>query len=269
MASKIPESSKRVVVVSDFHCGHMVGLTPPDFDGVYGKKTAKYHHQEARRIYWDFYAQELDALKPIDILIVNADAIDGTGDKSGGTELLTTDRNEQVSMAAEAIKYAEAKEIYMSYGTGYHTGVHEDWEDRVASLVGARRIGNHIWINVNGFIFDVRHHIGSSQSPTGRQSPLAREKIWNLLWAEWGEYPKSDIFIRSHVHYFTYTGGYKWLALTTPALQGYGTKFGARRMSGTVDFGLIHFDVTSKEEYSWGYHILKSSELRPVVYRAQ
>ncbi len=265
---KLP-TPKRVVVLSDLHSGHFVGLTHPDYDGNFGTKTRKYHFQSARRAYWNFYASELDALKPIDVLLINADCVDGQGVKSGGTEQLTTDLEEQVQMAADAIKYADAKEIYMTFGTPYHTGLNEDREEGVASLVGARKIGSHIWVNVNGLIFDLKHHIGGSQSPAGRQTPLARERLWNLLWAEWAEYPKSDIIIRSHVHYFDYAGGYRWLAMTTPALQGYGTKFGARRMSGTVDFGFVHFDVTSKEEYSWGYHILKSSELRAIVYRAQ
>lgn len=260
---------KRVVVISDLHSGHFVGLTPPEYDGHFGAKTRKYHFQSARRAYWDFYAAELDALQPIDVLMVNADCIDGKGARSGGTEQLTTDREEQVQMAADAIKYAKAKEIYMTFGTGYHVGDEEDWEDQVASLVGARKIGSHIWVNVNGLIFDLKHHISGSQTPTGRQTPLARERLWNILWSEWDEYPRSDILIRSHVHYHVYTGGYHWLAMTTPALQGYGTKFGARRMSGTVDFGFVHFDVVDKENYSWGYHILKSSELRATVYRAQ
>lgn len=256
---------KRVAVISDLHCGHLVGLTPPEYDGNFGDKTYKGHHQYARRAYWDFYAEQIDALKPIDVLIVNADCIDGRGDKSGGTEQLTTDRNEQVKMAVDCIRYAECDEVYMTYGTGYHTGNDEDWEDQIAVAVGAKKIGSHIWVDVNGLVFDLKHHTGSSQSPTGRFNSIAKEKVWNVLWNEWGEYPKSDVIIRSHAHYHAYAGGYGWLGMITPALQGYGSKFGARRMSGTVDFGFVSFDVTSKKEYSWGSRIMKSTNLKPSV----
>jgi len=267
LASKT-QKTKRVAVISDLHSGHLVGLTPPDYDGNFGKKTLKGYHQEARKIYWDFYSSEIDSLKPIDVLMVNADCIDGKGDKSGGTEQLTTDRNEQVKMAIDAVRYADAKEVYMTFGTGYHTGNEEDWEEQIATAVGAKRIGSHIWVDVNGLVFDLKHHTGGSQSPTGRFNAIAQEKVWNLLWSEWQEYPKSDVIIRSHVHYHGFAGGYGWLGMTTPALQGYGSKFGGRRMKGTVDFGFVHFDVVNKEEYGWQAHILKSTALRPVVYRA-
>ena len=43
--------------------------------------------------------------------------------------------------------------------------------------------------------------------------------------------------------------------MTTPGLQGYGSKFGARIMSGTVDIGLVHFDVYGPNQYDWDKHL--------------
>jgi hypothetical protein len=138
--------------------------------------------------------------------------------------------------------------------TPYHTGQEEDWEDVLAREVGAK-IGAHEWVDINGLVFDVKHHVGSSQIPHGRHTAVARERLWSQLWAEREQTPKADVIIRSHVHYFDYCGGRDWLAMTTPALQGLGTKFGARRCSGTVDFGLLSFDVASRDEWSWHWHI--------------
>ena len=248
---------KRVVVISDLHCGHVVGLTHPDFNPSYPRGSERFKLAVRRRELYKLYKDTLDELKPIDALIVNGDAIDGKGDRSGGTEVLTTDRDEQVDMAVVAIKEAEADRIFMSYGTGYHTGKEEDWEDLVAKEVKAEKVGSHDWIDVNGLVIDYRHHVGRSSIPHGRHTAPARERLWNLLQAEWGEFPKSDVIIRSHVHYFTYCGGFRWLALTTPALQGMGSKYGERQMSNTVDFGLVYFDIKSKEEYSWDQRIVK------------
>ena len=114
---------KRMVVISDLHCGHVVGLTPP-----------RWHFQIDGKLYanqkelWGFYAQSIDSLKPIDILVVNGDAIDGKGCRSGGTEQNTTDRLEQCEMAIECIEYTEAKTVRMTYGTPYHAGQDEDFE---------------------------------------------------------------------------------------------------------------------------------------------
>lgn len=248
---------KRVLVINDLHAGHRVGLTHPDFDATPSSPGYNRDLYNIRRRCWRFYAEKVDALKPIHLLIVNGDCIDGKGKKSGGTELITADRTEQITMATEAIKYVEAANIVMSYGTPYHTGKLEDWEKEIAEKVKAIKISGQDWVDVNGLVFDYRHFIGSSQIPHGRYTAIAREKLWNTLWNEHDEYPKADVIIRSHVHYHAYCGGYGWLGMTTPALQFYGTKFGARKVSGTVDFGMVSFDVVDKDNFSWESHIWK------------
>lgn len=248
---------KRVVIISDLHCGSQVGLTHPDFDSD-PREGARHKLYQARRKYWKFYADALREVSPIDVLIVNGDCIDGKGEKSGGTELLTADRNEQCDMAAAAIQETKCKAIYMTFGTPFHAGASEDWEQKVATSVEAAKIGGHDWLDINGLVFDYRHHVGSSSVPHARHTAVAREHLWSVLWAEHDEYPLGNILIRSHVHYFNYSGGYGWLAMTTPALQGAGSKYGARVCSGTVDFGLISFTVTGKDDYTWRAHVARS-----------
>lgn len=246
---------KRVVVISDKHSGHIFGLTPPKYQGNDALAPI-------RAAYWNFYATTINALQPIDLLIVNADCIDGKGEKSKGTELLTSDRNEQAKMAEDSIKFAMARMVVMSYGTAYHTGDGEDWEEVIARHVNAERIDAHGAVDVNGLIIDYRHHVGSSSIPHGRATPISKERLWNFLQTEYDERQKADVIIRSHVHYHTFCGGRGWLALTTPALQGPGSKYGARRCSGTTDFGIVSFDVVSKTEYSWQAHILQSPPVK-------
>jgi len=254
--------SKRVLVISDLHCGHLVGLTPPGWQlksNSESKHIAKYG--KIQNVLWNKYRKMVQSLKPIDILIVNGDAIDGKGKKSGSTEQITSDRNEQANMAVRCIQEVAAPKIYLTYGTGYHTGDDEDFEDGIVKSVkkmGTTKeccIKDHPTINVNGLIFDCKHHVGGSQIPHGRFTAAARERLWNVMWAEKKQRPKADVIIRSHVHYFAAAVMSNFLAMTTPSLQGLGTKYGARRVSGTVDFGVVHFDVKSKEDYQWGWII--------------
>lgn len=256
---------KRVVVISDFHSGHVVGLTHPDFNPRYPIGTEKYIYAQERAKYWRFFADTVASLQPINLLVVNGDSIDGRGEASGGTELLTTDRSEQVEMAVAAIKECKAEKIWVAYGTAYHGGKEEDWEVKVADGVNAIKIGGEDFPSVNGLVFSCKHHIGRSESPMGRFTALARDRLWNVMWNEWQEYPKADVIIRSHVHYYNYCGGYGWMALSTPSLQGYGSKFGQRRMSGTVDFGLVSFDIVDKETWSWTPYILKSETAKKMM----
>lgn len=262
---------KRVVIVSDLHCGHVVGLTPnswqlehkEEVDANWSKWNKWVNIQEEL---WGNYVAIMEQLQPIDVLIVNGDCIDGKGSRSGGTELITADRNGQVEMAKECIREARARKIFMTFGTAYHTGMEEDWETLVAQAVDAVKIGSHEWIDVNGLVFDCKHHVGASSVPHGRHTAIAKEKLWNMIWAEHEEQPKSDIIVRSHVHYFGYAGGDNWLGITTPALQGMGSKFGSRRCSGHVNWGVISFDVKSRKEWTWAAHLkrLVSQVAQPV-----
>ena len=212
---------------------------------------------------WDWYAEQAKALAPVSVLIVNGDAIDGKGGKSGGSEQLESDRTKQVEMAAECVEVWSAKTIVMTYGTAYHTGYEEDFEAVLAGAVNAKKIGSHEWVSVNGCVFDCKHKVGRSVIPHGRHTAPAREALWNALWAEVGVEPRGRVFIRSHVHYFTFAGDETQLVITTPALQGFGSKYGSRESSGKVHVGLIHFDVDSNGGYVWQPHLLDLRGLAP------
>jgi len=241
------KKSKRVLIVSDFHCGHEVGLTPPKWNPSY----AADHSAEYRDYMWKAYVKAVNSLKPIDTLVANGDLIDGRGERAGSLELIVLDRDNQAMMAAKCIAVADAKKVYITRGTDYHAGPDESWENIVAERTNAERIGDVINLDVNGLMFNFRHHIGGSQTPIGRTTPLQREAAWNALWHVRQGFPLADVIVRSHVHYHSYAGGPGWVALTTPSLQGYGTRYGERRLSGLIDFGIVYFDVTSREDFSW------------------
>lgn len=239
---------KTVLVIGDMHCGHMVGLTPPSHFECSKNKPKR--HKVQMEMY-DTFLRSLDQTGRPDILLVLGDCIEGKGEKSGGTELITSDRFEQCDMAVEIIKKINAKKIVMVYGTPYHTGAEEDFERQVADDVGAEKIGGHEWPDVNGVIFDIKHYIGSSQNEHGRHTPLANERISNLLWSEFEESPKADIFLRAHVHYYAEAGGKNWIGRTIPSLQGKGSKFGVLRCRGMVHFGMLFYEVFDKTN-KWG-----------------
>ena len=252
--TKIPKAKgdKRVLIIADTHCGHLAGLTPPEYQYEFldTSKTKRNDYAKQQKDLWQFYADTVNSLRPIDILIFNGDAIDGKGDRSGGTELISSDRAEQVNMAMQVIEFVEAGSIVMTYGTPYHVGKDEDWEAVLADKVGAK-IGSHEWIDVNGLVFDVKHKIGSSTIPHGRYTAIARDALWNDIWARRGEQPAAQVIIRSHVHYHIYIGEFGRVGIITPGMQGYGSKFGSRQCSGTVDVGMIYFDVDQEGNYSW------------------
>ena len=246
---------KRVAILSDFHCGHVVGLTPPSWwlpeKDDDDSKTKRQKYAVVQRALWSFYSDNIKKHGPYDVMFLNGDAIDGDGKRSGGTEQVTTDREEQAEMAVKAARVAISAKtrVVMTYGTAYHTGDGEDFENIVATDLKAK-IGSHEWVDVEGVVFDLKHHCGASAIPHGRHTAPAKERLWNVLWNEAEMAPKADVIVRSHVHYFGHCGGPDWLALTTPALQGMGSKFGSRRCNGIVDFGFLVFEC-NKGSYTW------------------
>ena len=250
---------KRVVVIADLHCGHRVGLTPPAYQE--GQRVLRDTHDHKTKFLnrcaatqkngWSAYEAIVASLQPIHLLIVNGDAIDGRGERSGGSEIIEGTQNDQCDMAGECILEAKAKHIVMTYGTPYHTGKEEDFEDIIARRVKADKLGSHEWPSVNGLPFDVKHKVGSSSIPHGRATAIRRDALWNTIWAEAKMQPKARVFIRSHVHYHEFSGNARQLCMTTPALQAMGTKYGSRQCSGIVNWGVVYFDIEQDGTYDW------------------
>lgn len=252
----------RLLITSDWHVGHRVGLTPTE----YNPKTAlDMKGYDVRSWIWDWFQERIARLRPFEVHVNNGDAVDGPGEKTGGTEEITTNCEAQAEIVAAIMGFVGAPRKYIIYGTGYHTGNAEDWESVAAVRAGAQA-DTILNLQPEGTntVFNFKHHVGGSQTPMGRHSPLSREHLWNLLWNEHGEYPKANVIVRSHVHYYDYAGGFNWLAMTTPALQGYGSKF-ARRLSGIVDIGFVYFDIDPDGGYTWKAEIIKRPYKAPVL----
>lgn len=256
---------KRVVACGDMHTGHRVGLTPPEFQSqVRGRE-----YFDAQRECWNFWEKEIDKLKPIHLLIHNGDACDGKGKKSGSNELIHPKRTVQANIATQNIEFAEAKHVVITRGTHYHVGVDDDFEDIICENLnrsGTRAtIKNHDFVDVNGVLFNIKHKIGSSTIPHGRSTPAKKENMWNLYWNEIGDQPRktgSTVFLRSHVHFFDFTGDDTYLAVILPALQAQATDFGSRLCSGVVKYGFCYFDCYEDGSFTWSWRVLRVSSLR-------
>ena len=250
--------TKRIAIISDLHCGHVAGLTPPG-DKWYGGGKLADKTRPLRQELWKWFKSRVKANGPYDIVFANGDLIDGRGERSGGTELISQNRFDQVDMAIRVIQQFHAKKHVITRGTPYHTGNIEDFEDAIAKGLVGSKIGDHVFPEVNGLVFDLKHKVGGSSVPHGRHTAVSKERLWNMLWAEHDQQPKGDVIIRSHVHYHSGAFGTDWLAMTTPALQAAQTKFGARQCSGTVDFGFLVFDIKSNGEYKWHAETIRPS----------
>lgn len=247
------------IMMGDLHCGHVVGLTPTAWQ--YNPEGWREKFANTQRACWNWFTNEIKSLgRTPDILIVNGDSVDGKGKRSGGTEQITTSMDVQCDMACHVINTVKARntKLLMTYGTAYHTGDEEDYEAVIANECRAKEIGGHVFADINGVVFDIKHKVGSSGIPHGRSTALKKSQLWNSIWSEADEQPKSDVLVRSHVHYHSasYDPDFGW-AMTLPALQGFGSKYGSRQCEGRVHFGFVTFEVSGDGTFSWQPHIAK------------
>lgn len=234
----------KVGLFGDLHCGHYVGLTPPDWQikPSLNAKLARFQQET-----WDWYKTKVQEIGRLDAAFILGDMIDGTGYRSGGTEQITTDRTKQGEMAVKALSLIKADKMVMVFGTPSHTGDAEDFEIDVAKEMKCK-IGSHEFPTIGNRTFDLKHYIGSSKKQEARFTALGNEIRANQEWASAGQQPRADIVVRAHCHYYGAVSNENAIGITLPALQGYGSKFGARKCSGRVNVGfvllLIDKDIT-------------------------
>jgi len=196
----------------------------------------------------------------MDVLIVNGDAIDGDAVRSGGTELSTTDRLVQARMAVEVIKAFRAKKVYLLYGTAYHVGNQEDFEEVVSSELSSAgksvSIRDILHIDISGLIFNIRHKADSrSRVPHTRRGPTL-DMLWDAITSHKNGGEKADIVIRSHNHYYALTESSLGFAVCTPCLQ-LDSKYGARTCVGDTDIGFITFEIRDKDSWMMNKHLMR------------
>ena len=269
--NRILNEKTRVLVISDPHCDHVAGLTPPKW-WSYRQLQKKFASQMEEA--WTWYSEAVKALNP-DVLFVMGDVTDGKGKRSEGSELITGQWKEQIKMGFEVLTAPCANRIIMVYGTPYHVGDSgDDYEDLLADKLRDNgydvTIGGHEFPTVNGIQFDLKHKIGSSGIPHGRSTAIKKSKLWNTMWNEREQQPNADILIRGHAHYFDYTGNQSWLGIICPALQGWGSKYGVRQCEGIVDTGLLWFDIpkraSSLEDVAWHWDIPRLNSQKVTAY---
>lgn len=233
---------KSILVISDTHCGHQAGLTPPSYwmESIKSKDSKIAKRALILKTMWEFY-HKIATSKKWDYLFSIGDLLDGKGQASGGIEQLTTDYKEQVDMAVEVIKVAKPKVVRMVRGTPYHVGKEDNFEDFVAEAVGAE-IKDHMFLDVDGVIFDLKHKIGGSGIPHGRATSLLKSSLWAQLWNERGLAPNPDILIRGHVHYHLLVKDFYKTRFTMPCMQ-WDSRYGKLNCEGTIDLGVIEIQV--------------------------
>lgn len=239
--------SKRVLILSDLHCGNIFGLTYPDYFN---------HFREIQQVGWKFYTENIKKLGKIDLCLVNGDILDGPG-KKDTRQHITTDMKEQVDMAIEALKIVNTKKFVFIRGTCFHTTTDRENEDDVAAHFDAE-IADSKKIKVNNCIIHCKHAVGKGSTIYGSVTPLQSNSALQMLTDISANNELADIFIRSHIHEYNMVDRELFTAISTPALQFKGMAYG-RKYNSFYSYGMIWLDVRGKKDFDVNKILLKET----------
>ena len=177
------------VIISDLHCGSLVGLTPPNRIQPEVEKT--------QLPLWAWYKNEIEKLGAVDFVVGNGDLVDGEG-KKDTIGHVTTNTKKQREMAIECLEKIDAKKYYFTYGTPFHATGSEDYEESIAEHFNTE-IKDMLYLEIEGHLCRFRHHAGRSDIPYGQGTQLYKEVIRDMLQAIEEETEAAKFLFSSHV----------------------------------------------------------------------
>lgn len=240
---------KRIIGLSDMHCGHITGIVPPEY--MIDKKLSPSIHDHQKEV-WSKLSiianthnklRSNGTIKKL-IVVCNGDAIQGKKHEGwiGSYEI-------QVEMAIKALSLFHADQYVFTRGTPAHTGKDEDYENFIAKHFDAS-IRNEQYLTCQGkkksLRFYFRHNVGRSVLPHGKFTPLARKAVEAVMKGMEGSTPKPSILGFGHVHYFARVDDVNYTAYAMPALQT-NTEFGQKMCEGIVHWGVLWWDESNGE----------------------
>ena len=225
----MPKTSKPrgVAVVGDLHAGSTVGLMPEGFTLDNGAPVGQSPEQKWLWACWLEWCKWLNDFE-LNALIINGDLVQGVNGRDA--QLMTGNEADMKRLCVQALepllynkRKLRAQNIFVTRGTGWHSGGAGSREETIAELIGAHKdtLGRYSrfvnWMEWNGKVIHATHHI--SVASVYPLTPLYRAQREMRERAQRG-YPMPDVDIRSHVHtcHAYESTDNKWI-VTAPAWQ--------------------------------------------------
>ena len=95
---------KHGAIISDLHCGHRFGLCPPYKQEQESDDPVQEKIRQWQVNTWRWFADRAQAIGHLDRVVINGDACEGDGIRSGATELCEADRGKQAEMAEKCAR---------------------------------------------------------------------------------------------------------------------------------------------------------------------
>lgn len=197
-----------LVVVSDLHCGSVVGLAPPETKTEHGNVIG-FGDNIHQSWLWENWVSGISQVKKIigkskAALLVNGDATEGVHHRNE-SEITAALIDTHCNQAAECLMplTAMCKTTFVTAGTECHT---KGMETKLADKLGAvdRKAKDEWLLEINGCLIDAKHHMttsGRAYLEASAMSILMGNARLNRIRAG---HRVPQVFLRAHRH----CGGY-------------------------------------------------------------
>lgn len=207
------------VVVSDLHCGSVVGLMPPESENTPEGNVVGFGRNLHQAWLWDCWVNSCAAIVRQMAgrrwaLIVNGDATEGIHHRS--SDVVAAAIEQHTAMAAQALYglAANAARIYITLGTECHTlGMENELARKLGAESGKARAK---WlIDIHGCLVDATHHMGVTSRAYLEASAMSATIVNAREQSERAGHPSARVYLRGHRHCGGhYSNGHSMLIVT-------------------------------------------------------
>ena len=248
------KSIRALVVVSDTHCGSVVGLMPPNFETSEGNKIA---HNAVQNFLWESW---LDAVRFVEdtlagsayALVLNGDAIEG--DHHGTKQIWSKDIADHVECAGQVLGMLSrrANKTYIVRGTECHT---HNTEVTLGKILNAEKnpdsklpAFDRLHLRVAGVPCAFRHHIGTSVKSWTESTALAGALAEEIIQAVRNGEEPPRVVCAAHRHKFGVIQNAHGMCVVSPPWQML-TRFGFKAVpEARTQPGIYILDWRDKED---------------------
>jgi hypothetical protein len=259
--------SKTIVCLSDCHVGSWYAVAPPSFTVNRGDETYQMKYNAIQKSLYKAWKECATEWNSPDILVINGEPIDGPNCREPSA-VWSTRLQDQMEAAKILIRMYNAKKIYTTRGSDYHVTVEDQpFEEYFGKEIGATSVKgfyapNELNLAVNGRIINFMHALPNTISWQYRSTAITREMA--MIKLNRSHRYDADIIIRSHVHFFWYSGSTSHLAIITPCFKltdWYAYKKGSA--SSAPDIGAVRLTINEDGSFYHEHKIFKFPAFKP------
>ena len=243
------------MVVGDLHCNSSVGLLPYsvnlDDGGTYRSSKGQRWLWRNWLSFWDDVSTVAEKHKASVWTVFNGDWVDKPNGKFLGWQFITHNDSDIKKMGIDVAEPAldVADRVFVNRGTKIHVG---NLEEQLAEDISAEKIGDNyssefLLIDVEGVLFDIRHHGPLGRLPWTRGNALNKRAIELLLLYTNQKVPQVAVQNHGH-HYATSSEEYPIKVYAQPAWQLTPEYAHGMKIIEPADIGGMYF-ICDKGEY--------------------